>query len=138
RLLTVVRVMVLLVLLAIFLGPAAISTVRSSLPSLIVVLRDDSRSMGERDVYQDTKAAEQVARFQGTTVEKVREERPTRAALVDQALEKDNHKLLRELQERGKLRVVDFSTRIKRVDERPANLKPKSANSDKEKAKDVQ
>ena len=138
RLLTGVRVMVLLVLLAIFLGPAAISTVRSSLPSLIVVLRDDSRSMAERDVYQDTTAAEQVARFQGTTVEKVRQQRPSRAALVDEALEKDNHKLLRELQERGKLRVVDFSTRIKRVDERPANLKPKSAQADEEKAKDAQ
>ena len=130
RILVGLRMAVLLVLLAIYLGPAAVSTIRSSLPSLIVVLRDDSRSMAQRDVYLDDDAAQRVARFQDGTVEQVRAARPSRAALVDQAFEKDERELLRQIEQRGRLRVLDFSTRVTPVAERPAHIKPKGAEGE--------
>lgn len=135
RVLVGLRVAVLLVLLAVYLGPAAISTIRTSLPSLIVLLRDDSRSMAQRDVYLDDDAAQRVAKFQGSTVEKVRADRPSRASLVEEAFEKDNRQLLRELEERGRLRVLDFSTRVKPVVERAAIQKP--AREEKPKAGEI-
>lgn len=122
RLLAGLRLLVLLVLLAVFLGPAVTFTERRILQPLIVLLRDDSQSMATADRYLDDTAAGPVARGTAWSVDALRENKPTRADVVERLLERDDRKLLGELERRGRLRVVNFHTEVERLETRPARL----------------
>jgi len=119
-LLACLRIAVLLILAAIFLGPALTYSNRRTEKPWVVLMRDDSQSMNTADRYMDDDAAAAVARATGRTVAEIRDTRPTRAALVQEVLQEDDGRFLWQLQGRGKLRVLDFSDRVKQVQTRPA------------------
>lgn len=119
RLLAAVRIAVLLLLAAVYLAPAVTYTERRVLHPVVVLLRDDSQSMGTRDRYLDDHAAAVVARAAGRSVESFRAAPPSRAALVDALLEKDKRRLIGELERCGKLRVANFSDHVQEVETRP-------------------
>ncbi len=130
RVLAAVRIAVLLLLAAVYLGPAITFTDRRVLHPIVVLLRDGSQSMSIEDRYPDDQTAQSVARATGRSVESLRQQRPTRAELMHALFEKDDRRLLRELQRRGRLRVANFSSHVEQVETRPARIEPPSVDSD--------
>lgn len=120
RVLAAARVIVLLVLAAVYLGPAITYTERRVLHPVVVLMRDDSQSMGTRDRYVDDDAARLVARATGRSIESIRESRPARAELVNAVLEEDDCRLIGQLELRGRLRAADFSSHVQQIETRPA------------------
>ncbi len=90
-----------LVLLAVFmLSEAVLSVERTGLPYFVVVV-DDSASQGVADQYEDPKAkaaAEALAKLSGRS-------EPSRWAVGEGLLRKDDGKILRELQKQNKVRL---------------------------------
>jgi len=119
-LLAVLRAAVLIILAVVFLGPSMISVRTRTVHPSIALLRDASLSMNTADRFLDSTSAAGAAALLGKTGEEVAAERPTRSALVNAALEKDNQKLLRELARKGRLRVVDFSQQSSMIQSRGA------------------
>ncbi len=110
RLLTGIRVAVLMVLVLVFLGPAITYTQRTIYRGEIVVLRDASASLATRDTYdQDDALAGKIAKLMGISVESLRANPPSRAEIVDNVLTKNQQQLLNELRRRGRVRIVDFA-----------------------------
>jgi len=116
RALAALRLATLATLLFIFLGPAIRVNRRDVLKPNIVVLRDASTSMAEKDKYVDDRSANQAATALDTSVKKLRNEPPARAELVNAILAEDDHRLQRELEKLGNLRAFDFSDSLTRVD----------------------
>lgn len=125
------RCAVLLVLMVVILGPALVYTKRTELMPYVVLLRDSSRSMQTDDPYLDDVVASRAANVLGSSIDEVRSQKPSRVELLQAAIEKENREFLRKLEYRGKLKVVDFSTRV----ERPgAPRPPRSRRMDEEAA----
>ncbi|MEK6234533.1 MAG: VWA domain-containing protein, partial [Planctomycetales bacterium] len=116
RFLASLRLAVVLTILVVFLGPALAFTQRKTLDPSVVLLRDASQSMNVRDRWQDDELAQAVAEATGRTVEELREQRPSRAELINELLSRGETTLPTRLAERGKLRAVDFSNRNDRVE----------------------
>lgn len=108
------RVAALLVLLAVFLGPAATFTQTRTIPAQILVLRDASQSMSTSDKYLSDADAEAVAAVLGTTKADVRRTQPKRAAVVDRAFAAETAKFLAELNKHGRVSIADFSSNLQR------------------------
>ena len=102
---------VLFLLMIILFGPALVYTKITELKPFVVVLRDSSASMNTTDNYLDDESPS-VANVLGSDVSTVRSTRPSRVAILDAAIEKDGRKFIRELEYRGKLKLVDFSNRL--------------------------
>ena len=100
------RITVMLLLVLIFLGPAITFTRELKIEPHILLLRDASTSMNTADRYIDEDQARHVAKFTKESVAKVRESKPKRVDLLNQAV---SPKLVRDLQKKGKLRVYDFA-----------------------------
>jgi len=109
--LAVVRIAVLLVLAVVFMGPALAVSVTRTLEPYVVLLLDDSLSMTIQDLYPD-EACEGIAAAAGLDAQRLRSEPPTRAALVDALLRKDDARFLKNLQARGRVRVMTFSDQL--------------------------
>jgi len=118
--LTAIRILALLLLAVVYLGPALSYTDRRVLHPVVVLMRDDSQSMSAKDRYLDDQSVWRVARATGRSVETVRDARPMRAGLVHTLLEKDDRRLIGELERRGRLRVVNFSKYVQHIETRPA------------------
>ncbi|MFQ5730399.1 MAG: VWA domain-containing protein [Planctomycetaceae bacterium] len=114
--LAALRTAVLLVLLAVFLGPAATFTQTRVIPAQILVLRDTSQSMSTSDTYFDDGDAEAVASVLDTSKDEVRRSQPVRAAVVDRLFAADSGNLIAELKKHGRVSVADFSSNLKRHD----------------------
>ena len=109
--LAVVRIAVLIVLAVVFMGPALAVSIARTLEPYVVLLLDDSLSMGIEDLYPD-EAASGIAAATGADADRLRSEPPTRAELVDGLLRKDDASLLKGLQARGRVRVMTFSDQL--------------------------
>ncbi len=96
RLLTGLRIAVVCVLALIALGPAIAHSHLKVLQPVVVVLRDSSQSMATVDRSANTKRS--------------------RADIINRLFEQDDHALLRELQKRGQLRVLDFAESVRSVE----------------------
>ncbi|HUT37219.1 MAG TPA: vWA domain-containing protein [Planctomycetota bacterium] len=110
--LAVVRIAVLLVLVVVFMGPALAISLRRTVEPYVVLLLDESLSMGIQDHY-DAETSAKVAGAVGLSEETLRERAPSRAELVDALLGKDEGKFLKELRKRGRVRVMTFSDSLK-------------------------
>ncbi|MEQ8787859.1 MAG: hypothetical protein RIC55_16255 [Pirellulaceae bacterium] len=115
---------VLLILALILIEPVLIYTQTRTREATVVVARDASQSMQWRDRYLDEQAAQGVARIMGRPADELtdrsRGDRPTRADVLNQLLSANNFELLKQLQHRGKVQIVDFSDRVVEVETRPA------------------
>ncbi len=136
--LATLRAAAMLLLVFILLNPALIYyRYRTDHPALIVA-RDASLSMNTRDSYQDTSAATSVAKLLGKSPEDVRKQKPTRVEVVNDALTRDNLKFLTALSARGKVRALNFSDHVDKVDARAAKAEPaKDAGPGKGKGEDA-
>jgi hypothetical protein len=118
--LSIARVLVLLVLVGVYLGPALkYSTTRTREP-FVALMRDASQSMNTPDAYQDEQDAARAAAALGLSVSQVQAQKPTRVQIVNELLHKENDRLLRELQGRGKVRIADFGDSVKVLETLPA------------------
>lgn len=113
RLLTVPQRVVLiglrcmaLSLVLLLLAQVSLSVERTGLP-LVVVLIDDSASMGLRDAYSSEEDRKFVAMLMGTDSSSGRD--AERMELARRILSRDDGRWLRELQRRHKLRIERFS-----------------------------
>lgn len=95
-----------IVLLALF-QPALVIDKSKRLPSTVVVLVDDSGSMGLGDHY-DTGTAQRLAAALGVDPPE-RLQTMTRREIAQSILERQDHAWLRELRRRHKLKVMAFS-----------------------------
>lgn len=134
-LLATFRSAAMLLLVFILLNPALIYfRYRTDHPALIVA-RDASLSMNTRDSYQDTAAAASVGKVLGKSPEDIRKLKPTRVEIVNDALTRDNLKFLTELAARGKVRALNFSDHVDKVDARAAKVDLEKGKKDDEKDK---
>lgn len=106
--LAVLRALVLLLLLVILMGPALTYATQRTIEPYVVLLVDESFSMSIRDRYPDPAEAAPVARAMGQSVETIQDDPPTRAAIIQHLLTREDRKMLRDLSSRGKVRVISF------------------------------
>jgi von Willebrand factor type A domain len=133
------RIAVVLVLLAVFLGPAITYSQKRTIPAQILVLRDASQSMMTADRYLDAEsaaAAAAVLRGTGDDVRKTpptgdeikdaRKRRPSRAEIVDRIFATRSGLLIEELKQHGRVQIADFSSNLTRHEtkSRSASARP--------------
>lgn len=124
----VVRCLVLIVLALVLLGPAVSFTTKTYVRPYVLVLIDESASMGISDRYIDDAAVQPVVAAVGGEVEDIRRDKPKRTVLIRKLLEKNDNKFLRDLLDRGDLMVMTFSDR---ANAREATQFRKSAKPEK-------
>ena len=133
--LATLRSAAMLLLVFILLNPALIYfRYRTDHPALIVA-RDASLSMNTHDAYQDTAAATSVGKVLGKSAEDIRKQKPTRVEIVNDALTRDNLKFLTSLAARGKVRALNFSDHVDKVDARAAKAELEKGKKEGEKDK---
>ncbi len=106
------RVAAIVVLALVFMGPALAVSVTRTLHPYVILLLDDSQSMGIRDAY-DEPTSERLAEAAGADAEALAAGALSRAELVDRVLARDGAKLLRDLQARGQVRVMTFADAVR-------------------------
>ena len=114
--LAVIRSAVVLTLIAIFLGPAITYTENRQIPPRIIVLRDATESMANRDHYLDDKTAKAVAAALGVSPDEFnrnqggadRKDAKSRAEIVDVAFSASDRDLLKQLRSRGRVSFLNF------------------------------
>ena len=116
HLISVFRILVFLILLVVYLDPAVTYTKSRSQRPVLALLRDASDSMLIADTYADDAAAKSASMVLGKTADQVRSEKPSRAAIVNRIIDGDEKAFLKELEKKGRLRVLDFSDRVIQVD----------------------
>lgn len=110
--LAIVRIAVLLVLVVVLMGPALAISLRRTVEPYVVLLLDESLSMGIQDHY-DADSATKLAAGLGLDGDALRDKAPSRAELVDALMRKDQGKFLKQLRGRGRVRVMTFSESLK-------------------------
>jgi len=115
-LLATLRTAVVLLLVVIFLGPALVELRERTIQPALVVLRDASQSMNTKDDYEDEAAAKTAAGALHASPEKIKQDRPSRAEIVNSVLAHGDAKLLAELRTKGKLQALDFAEQVTKVD----------------------
>ncbi|HAA86619.1 MAG TPA: hypothetical protein DCE22_00090 [Verrucomicrobiales bacterium] len=116
KVLALIRMTVCLFLLFVFLEPSLSYTKSRSLRPVIAVLRDSSESMNIKDRYLDEGSAKAAASVMGITVEELRSGKTSRVDVVNKILNEGDSELIKELGEKGRLKVLDFSDRVTEVD----------------------
>jgi len=107
----VVRSLVLLTLAIVFLGPAIRVKEIKIRQDVILVLIDESLSMLTPDRYLDDDAAARVAALTGKTLDEIRVQRPNRATLINDILQREGGKFIADLTKQGNVKVSMFSSR---------------------------
>lgn len=108
-LLASLRIGVLLLLALIWLEPAIAFTKIRVRDPVICVLRDASQSIAKEDRYADETLRQQVAEVMGVGVQSLEASPATRAEVIDRLLASNDGAFLRELRERGNVRIFDFA-----------------------------
>jgi hypothetical protein len=108
RVLALLRIAAFAVALLILLGPAVVFTKTRILRPMISVLRDASLSIATEDPYFDDHSANAAADVLDIDVEQLRATRPMRTDVVNAIFDHDDKALLKGLEERGRLQLVDF------------------------------
>lgn len=129
------RTCVVLLLTVIFLGPALVVVKERTIKPAIVLARDASQSMATADRYADDEAAAKTAASLQMSVDDLRQQRLTRAQIVDKLLDPTNEvHLLSQLAARGRLQTMDFADRVEKLDVRgsanPGDKKPAEKKPD--------
>lgn len=114
-LLAALRGLTLLLLIAILLGPSVSYNKVRTIRPVVAVLRDASDSMNQTDVYDDPRAAVGVSKLTGKGVETVKHEPIARALLVNQLAKSEDGRFYKEIEKRGRLRLIDFADRVTEV-----------------------
>lgn len=128
RCLAVLRFAVLALLVLVLLSPELVPLEEKEFQKTLLVLRDKSQSFDIADEYRDPDQAKTTAEALGLSTSQLQEQRPTRASVVDAVISQEQYKFLRELEERGKVLVVDFDTTVsKPID--PRQPLPKSSDA---------
>ena len=116
RLLAGLRLAVVLLLVVIYLDPVIRSNNRRVLEPSVAVLRDASQSMDlGQDRYADSTTAATVAAAMGRTVAEVQAQPPSRVAVVNHLLSRDQQRLLQDMSQRGNVKVLDFAGSVDHV-----------------------
>ncbi len=113
------RTGVVLLLTVVFLGPALVVVKQRTIKPTLVLARDASQSMSTADRYADDEAAAVTAAAVGLSISDLRQQRLTRAQIVDKLLDPagDAH-LLAQLAAKGRLQTMDFADRVEKLDVR--------------------
>ena len=118
-LLATIRAAVVIVLALVLIGPALAISQRRTVQPYVLVLLDESQSMSIQDRYASDKDLAPVTAATGRTADEIRGQKPSRMSLVEEVLEKDAGRLMRELAERGKIRMFAYSNKVRPLDTRP-------------------
>ncbi len=103
------RFAVLLLLVLMFLRPSMVFTTKKVIKPNIVMLRDSSLSFSRKDRYLDPDTAEKLAKATGRDAERLAEGQASRGELLNEALQHNQSKVLRQLLEKGAVQFVDFA-----------------------------
>ncbi len=102
------RFSVLLILILMFLKPSVVFRQINVIQSSIALVRDSSLSFARQDKF-DGAEAERLAAVTGLLANPIGAGGLSRAELLQAALTRDDGRLIRQLREKGSLRVIDFS-----------------------------
>jgi len=130
--LATLRTAVVLLLVVIFLGPALVELRQRTIQPTLVVLRDASQSMNTKDDYEDEAAAKIAAAALHQSPEKIKQDHPSRAQIVNDVLAYGDAKLLADLRTKGKLQALNFAEQVTKVDLRDAKKATRAATESKE------
>jgi len=108
-LLAVLRGLVMLAVALIFLGPALGVSVRQTVEPSVLVLLDESLSMTVRDRYREKEALAAVVSFTKRSEADIRQNPPSREALMNELLQRDDGAFLRGLAAKGRVQVLSFA-----------------------------
>ncbi len=103
------RFTVLLLLVLMFLKPSVVFRQVNVIKSNIALLRDGSLSFARQDVWRDPQQAARLAAATGIPVEELSAGSPSRAALLQSALTRNDAAIVGQLREKGSIRVIDFA-----------------------------
>lgn len=106
--LAAIRFSVLLLLVVLFFRPSVVYRQVNVTKGNVALLRDNSLSFSMRDRYADPGTAERLAKVTGMTPEQIRTGTSTRAELLYGALNNNQQERIRQLRDKGTVRVVDF------------------------------
>lgn len=113
------RSAVVLLLTIVFLGPALVVVKERTIKPTLILARDASQSMSTVDRYADDEAAAATAAALQTSVSELRQQKLTRAQIVDKLLDPTNDvHLLSQLAARGRLQTLDFADRVEKLEVR--------------------
>lgn len=112
RVLAAFRIATLALLAVIFIGPALGISIKRTIQPYVLLLLDDSLSMGIHDAYEP-ETAKKTAETTGVAIAEDPTAAPARIDLVDGLLRKDNGRFVEELRQHGRLRVMSFSDRLR-------------------------
>lgn len=106
------RLTALGLLLLTALGPSlAFTHYRIQRPT-VVVLRDSSLSMLTADRFAEAREITAIAQATGRSIASVRSQPPTRAEIINDVFTVRDHELLKRIEERGQLRMLDFAESV--------------------------
>lgn len=107
--LAAVRCAVLGLIVLVLLGPALAFTVNRPETPIVIVMVDDSASMSVGDGYRAPDDADRVASLLNMSVAEVRRRQPTRAEIVNALVRENGSQWVRELTDKGHVRIFTFS-----------------------------
>jgi len=110
--LAAVRAAVLLLIITVLLGPALAIATHRTIEPYVIVLVDDSLSMTIKDRYPEIAEAQRVADLTGRDVTAVQAGELTRAQIINTLLTQGDQKLIEDLRQRGKVRIMTFSRTV--------------------------
>lgn len=108
----VVRIMVILLLAAVFLSPAIQISENKTRHATVLVLVDDSLSMLTKDKYLDDATVSYVAEMSGKSADAIRSQEPDRIELIKMILDSNGNKLVRDLSRKGNVKVMTFANKV--------------------------
>ena len=126
------RILAFVLVILTLLGPSVVFTKTRILRPMISIARDASLSMTTTDPYLDNRSATAAAQVLGMEVQELRATRPPRSSVVDAVFNNNDRELLRGLEQRGRLQLIDFSDKPaqpKRLTDRSATTPAEAANA---------
>lgn len=124
------RLTAVVLLLLTALGPAIAFTHYRVLRPTVVVLRDSSLSMTTADRYSDSKAVSEIATSTGRSAASLGSKPLTRAEIINEVFSAREFELLKKMDERGQLRLLDFAESVTAVSGQ-ADSKDENQNGEK-------
>ncbi|WP_254513173.1 hypothetical protein [Anatilimnocola floriformis] len=113
------RSAVVLLLTIVFLGPALVVVKERTIKPTLILARDASLSMNTTDRFADELTAAPTAAALQMSVNELREQKLTRAQIVDKLLDPTNeYHLLSQLATRGRVQTLDFADRVEKLEVR--------------------
>lgn len=124
------RGLVVILLALVLMGPALSVSIHKTIEPFVILLLDDSLSMSIRDRYKQTPQMSKLEETLGRALTTGPDNKPlSRAEITTAVIKAKQGKFLRQLSERGKLRILTFSDKVKLRESIPGTTKgERSAN----------